>query len=111
MELKSMKLPPPKPEAKSDPCCSTLYPQDEYPWGTRLHLQNESLDALGITDLPETETVVMITAKAKVIGVSSSATANDKKRRSVELQITDMALGADKEKKKNEDVFYGGDKE
>lgn len=104
-----MKLPPPKPEAKCDPC-TEMVPREEYPWGLRLHLQNESLDALGITEMPETDVVVTITAKAKVVGVSSSASSNSKKYRSVDLQITDMALGAEKPKKSSESVFYGDDK-
>lgn len=106
MDLKNMKLPPPK-EKEPEPCC--VSPREEYPWGLRLHLQTEQLEQLGIEKLPDVETEVQITARAKVTSVNSGASAHDKQiRRSVELQITDLALAAAKKPaKESKDVFYG----
>ncbi|HXH24044.1 MAG TPA: hypothetical protein VNI78_02270 [Vicinamibacterales bacterium] len=105
MELKNMKLPPPKAEEKCEPC-TVMSPREDYPWGLRLHLDGPQLDALGVTELPKTDVVVQLVAKATVVSVSTSASAGAKEHRSVSLQITDMALGAEKQKKRNESVFY-----
>lgn len=102
-----MKLPPPATDKACDPCSTAMYPKEEYPWGLRLHLEGAQLEALGIAELPEVDIVVTLTAKAKVVSVSSSASSNAKQHRSVSLQITDLALGADKAKKKTENVLYG----
>lgn len=108
MELKNMKLPPPAAEkATCDPC--VMYPREDYPWGLKLHLESESLDALGVAELPEVDTIVTIQAKAKVVSVNTSASANAKAHRSVSLQITDLGIGPAKAKKSSEDVFYNSD--
>lgn len=93
MALKSLKLP--KKSAKQDGALvSESYPRDEYPYGTRLDLSNESLDKLGIKTLPEVGSSFMIECKVTVIGSRQNAT-KDKTSRTLELQITDMDLELD----------------
>ena len=64
--------------------------QDGYPWGTRIDLESDTLDKLGIKTLPAVGDELMIEAKVRVISVRESDNS-----RSVELQITDMYLEND----------------
>lgn len=64
--------------------------QDGYPWGTRITLESDTLDKLGIKALPTVGDDLMIEAKVRVISVRESDNS-----KSVELQITDMDLEND----------------
>lgn len=64
--------------------------QDGYPWGTRINLESDTLDKLGIKTLPAVGDELMIEAKVRVISVRESDNS-----KSVELQITDMDLEND----------------
>lgn len=66
---------------------------DEYPWGLRLNLEQQSIKKLGMKELPEIGSEVMVHAKAKVVGARMSE--NEK---SLELQITDMEMAGDDDK-------------
>jgi len=63
---------------------------NRYPWGTRIQLEQDSLDKLGIVKLPAVGDKLMIEAKVEVISVRQSEDG-----KSVELQITDMDLEND----------------
>lgn len=63
---------------------------NRYPWGTRINLDNDSLDKLGIVKLPTVGDKIMIEGKCEVISVRQSEDG-----KSVELQITDMDLEND----------------
>ena len=73
--------------------------RDQYPYGTRIDLNKESLDKLGIKTLPAVGTELMIECKVKVIAVRESASERDTNR-SIELQITDMDLELDEDEVK-----------
>lgn len=63
----------------------------DYPWGLSLSLDSAALAKLGIEELPEAGEEWVIHATGKVTRVSESA--NEKKtERSVEVQITRLAL-------------------
>ena len=63
----------------------------DYPWGLSITLDAAALAKLGVTELPDAGEECMIHATGKVTRVSESAT--DKKTdRSVEIQITKLAL-------------------
>jgi hypothetical protein len=62
-----------------------------YPWGLTLNLEKESLDKLGLTELPKPDTKMRLTAIVEVAGISADAT-TEGERRSIRLQITDMSL-------------------
>lgn len=66
--------------------------QDRYPYGLEIRLENESIDKLGMTELPEVGEVVMITAKATVESVSSSERQDKSPHRCVTLQITRLKV-------------------
>lgn len=72
------------------------YEEPEYPYGLCLHLGMDELEKLGITQLPEVGAQMMISAKAFVKSTSAYETQGDGKTMSVDLQITDMELGAEK---------------
>jgi hypothetical protein len=88
-KLVSMKLPKEKAEAERYP---TMQPP-EYPWGLQITLENEQLKALGLSTLPAVGSTMTITAKVEVCSVSQYESQRDDDRRSVGLQITDLALG------------------
>lgn len=65
--------------------------QDEYSYGTRLNLQKEDLDKLGIKALPEVGKTMTLTAEVEVISVSQSS-GKESDNRDMGLQITAMKL-------------------
>ena len=90
--LVSMKRAPEKKAKKSDMCCSMPCSASEYPWGLSINLENESLDKLGMEDLPKVGDIVKIVAEAKVESVSSRSDKDTKNNRTVSLQIVKMAI-------------------
>lgn len=64
--------------------------RDEYPWGLRFTLNNDTLEKLGIP-LPKVGEVVTVGGMAKVLSVSTR-TEGDKSESSVDLQFTDIGV-------------------
>ncbi|CAB1223483.1 hypothetical protein SFB10_3568 [Serratia liquefaciens] len=64
--------------------------RDEYPWGLRFTLNNDTLEKLGI-QLPKVGEVVSVGGMAKVLSVSTR-TEGDKAESSVDLQFTDIGI-------------------
>jgi hypothetical protein len=92
-KLTSMKLPARKPstEEKMYPTMCEGGNEPEYPWGLCLNLEEQQLVALGIKTLPKVGATITIQAKGNVTSVSENET-QDGTRRSVSIQITDLAL-------------------
>lgn len=65
-----------------------------YPWGLSLRLERESLEKLGMANLPPVGTEVHFVAKAKVTSVEQSAREGNDEFRCVALQVTHMQLMA-----------------
>ena len=69
---------------------------EDYSYGTRIELDEETLKKLGIKDLPDAGETLMLSAEAKVISASehTSSYSGEKKKthRSVSLQITKMCV-------------------
>jgi hypothetical protein len=78
---------------------------DDYPWGLRINLSDEEIKKLGLT-MPEIGTELSMEAVAKVVSVSERSNTGGKSR-SVEIIITDMALGPKPADKSHADVLYG----
>ena len=95
MSLVSMKR---KPEKKDDDkdgaCCpSGDYERPDYPWGTRLTLEGEQLEALGLANaMPAVGTRMDMVAIVEVIGSHSESVDGGNPQRRLELQITEMAV-------------------
>lgn len=97
MKLVSMKLKKAdKADAKacccdcSGPGCECDEEKDRYPWGLRVTLENEQLDALKMP-LPKGGDTFPLSAVVKVVGVRSCETEGGEVR-SLELQITDLGM-------------------
>lgn len=90
MKLVSMKR---SDAAKSDsmecsPCHGDL---PDYPYGTRLNLDEEQLSQLGITAMPSAGAVVLIEAKGMVTGMREEHI-DGKLRRGLEIQLTELGV-------------------
>ena len=90
---------------KSEPSEVAEYDRPEYPYGLCLHLGKDELEKLGISELPDVGTPVMISAKAFVKSTSAYNTQDDGKSMSAELQITDMEVMPG-EKQAPESILY-----
>ena len=93
MEMTDLKSPKKNTKEMKVGAMPSPVDRDEYPWGTKIDLNEESLTKLG--DLFDEAVVgeeANITAKAKVVSKRANDTVGDdgkkKKNRSLELQIT-----------------------
>lgn len=64
----------------------------QYPYGLSIDLDDDSLEKLGITELPKVGAEMMITARVVVTSTSSYDTQGGEPEARVCLQITDMEL-------------------
>ena len=64
----------------------------KYPYGLQLRLNDDSLEKLGITKLPEVGQVMQVTALATVVSVSMNQQQEGEAENRAELQITDMEV-------------------
>lgn len=79
-----------------------------YPYGLRIHLDNESLDKLGIKELPVVGVQMKLTALVGVVEVSVMERQEGEPERRMELQIMDMELTKPTEEKKDaSEELYG----
>lgn len=92
MPLKSLKMSRKERDARSKELMEAPMDDTYYPYGTRLHLDDETVAKLGLPNMRAGETV-NITATAKVSSVSSHENEKDKNPRlSMDFQITDMSV-------------------
>ena len=67
--------------------------EPQWAWGLRITLEKEEIDKLGLeADKLTTEHKMRIEAECKVVAVRISKEDRGRERRTVELQITDMAI-------------------
>lgn len=89
MKLISMKM---SKQEKAEEKKARAWKHPDYSWGLRLNLDDECMGKLGLDASKMTAgESVFLTAKAKVVSTSVSAS-EGRKSQGVELQITDMAL-------------------
>lgn len=69
---------------------TSLSEEDKYPYGLRVHVDNNSMDKLGM-DLPEIGTTMILVAEVEVVSVSQYASP-DNEDKSFSLQIQQMEL-------------------
>lgn len=82
-----------KTSKKDNEVASDSMDAPEYPYGLRIVLDNEILEKLGITALPEVGERMHLVAHVTVRSVSEYEHQGEGLLRSVELQITDMTVG------------------
>ena len=103
MPLKNMKLTP--KEAKSEAGIEK-FQAPRYPYGLSISLDEEALEKLGMSELPDIGDSKMLVAFVDVTDKHESDSANGKKRKSIRLQITDMSI-EDKVKPDKLKMLYG----
>jgi len=83
--------------------------RDDYPWGLRITLNNETLKKLGIA-LPKVGAEMLLCGKVKVLSTSTREDGEDSFS-SVEMQITDIGLMDEsaQPQKTAADTLYGSD--
>ena len=102
--MKSMKLNKRETKLQSEP----MEIREEYPYGLRLNLDNDSLKKLSIKTLPEVGSYMTLTAKVEVSSISENQHEGDEElRRDMSLQITDMELAPEKSKPSMSETLYG----
>ena len=69
----------------------------KYPYGLSLHLDMDTLEKLGMVELPEVGKEMSLMAKVKVESTHQCQNMSGEENKSMSLQITDMALEAVKE--------------
>jgi len=80
------------PDEEEQPILAAAYkPEPHYPCGLCLYLDEETMEKLGLTEMPEVGEMIHIMAMAKVTSVGTSAT-ESKDSKNISLQITHMAL-------------------
>lgn len=85
-----------KEKKKSEPCCVGIDGNpNPYPWGLSLHLERDTLDKLGMKQLPNVGIELRMVAIVKVTSVNQSAREGENEQASVGLQITSMQVQAD----------------
>lgn len=83
---------------------------EDYPWGLRLHLEDDQLDKLGIDMMPDPGTKRMMMAKVEVVSTDLH-NRDGEQHRSMSLQITDMKLGDEDVRNSAAETLYGSDKQ
>lgn len=96
-----------KPRAKEKDASPEPGDAPRYPYGLQLHLDDEALEKLGLKALPRVQDKLRLVAQVSVVSVNEyESTDSDGVTRSVDLQITDMALDAEPESKSLADRLY-----
>lgn len=95
MKLTSMKLDPKAIEERMKPMSITA-DAPTYPYGLRVHLDEDAIAALRLKTLPKVGETMYLGANVKVVSVSDNEHTSEgggtHRHRNVELQITDMGL-------------------
>ncbi|GAA0567472.1 capsid staple protein [Halomonas salifodinae] len=81
-------------------------PDDEYPWGLRIHLEDDQLAKLGIDMMPDPGAKRMMMAKVEIVSTDIH-NRDGEKRRSMSLQITDMKLSDEDVRDGAAETLYG----
>jgi len=108
MELKSMALSAKESKAMTEPASPSANDGPRYPWGLQLRLDNESIEKLGLAGLPDTGATLMVHARAIVTETSERDSQDGGKRRTLEIQITDLAIEAEPNEGERAKTLYGG---
>lgn len=106
MKLKNMKLT--KEQREQELSSPIALGKETYPYGLRLHLDEESIKKLGLDELPAVGKKLVLYAKVEVQSASIHEH-KDGKNRMLDLQITDLCVEEEtKDSARAEKKLYGG---
>ena len=107
MEMKSMKISAEEKKKYAEPTIASE--QQQYPYGLSISLDQDVLDKLGMSKLPDVGDKMMLHAKVEICSVSQSESQGGGKNSHVQMQITDMAIGGASDDKKEDasQALYG----
>ncbi len=100
-----MKMSPEEKKEYAEPTMAVDAPA--YPWGLCVRLDEDAIAKLGIKKLPAAGEMMQLMARVEVRSVGLNDSKDGGENRNMELQITDMALGADEKPSKAKPI-YGG---
>ena len=86
-----------EPEGKEKPEDTMGGDEELYPYGLSLHLDDDTLEKLGLKSLPVVGSTMTLQAKVRVTGTNADEKRDGDVEGSLRLQITDMELGAAKQ--------------
>lgn len=81
--------------------------QPSYPYGLKLHICDDTFKKLELKDAPKVGEVFMIIGKAVVQDVHMEQEFDEQKEYSFSLQLTDMDIKKEEQKKDPSTVLYG----
>lgn len=95
--------------------CMTSPELPKYPYGLCIYLDDETLEKLGLTQLPKVGSTMQLTAMVRVTGTRSNEIQTEKEpgesaentSSSVDLQITAMELGSSQNTQSTASLLYG----
>lgn len=108
-DLKSMKITKAELKERRERFKGSPDEGPKFPFGLSLHLDEESMDKLGVDKLPKVGTKMIMTARVEVTSVHADQQLGGGKNRSMGLQITDLALEGDNAEKSDADIIFGDD--
>lgn len=87
-------------------CAPSSIDSDKYPYGIRLHLDDEYVKKLGIKELPKVGEKMVIHAVAYVCDAAEHMVEGKGTRKSIGLQICEMGVEPHSEKKSASEAMY-----
>lgn len=102
MKMTSME----KSQESMQSCQPVSCESDKYPYGIRIHLDDECVKKLGIKELPKVGDKMMIQAIAYVCDASEHMVEGKGTRKSIGLQICEMGVEAKSDKKSASEEIY-----
>lgn len=97
-------------EKKEASVHSYIDDRPRYPYGLRLNIGPEEYKKLGLSDIPAVGGKMVMLAMVEIVSVYKEETKDDVPRMNIGLQITDMELKEEEEKKEKKDpakALYG----
>ena len=88
---------------------SIVRDEPKYPYGLKIHVDENTYEKLGLSDVPTVGEKYMIIAVAEVCDVHQAKYEGDEAKICMGLQITEMDIKKNKEEKNAADTLYGGD--
>lgn len=65
---------------------------EQYPYGTRITLENEAIDKIGLDSLPKVGSKVTVQAMGVITSVSSNESSTGRKDRRIEIQLQKLGV-------------------